>query len=343
MTRVRDYRTFLPIVKPSTPHDALFKKTFGDPIHAQGQLKALLPARLATQIDWKTLQVIPGSFVDDQLAASHSDLLYRVQLQGKEAFLLLLFEHQSTDDPWMSFRLLCYMVRIWTSWLENNPTNISQKLPAIIPMVLFHGKKAWSYSCEFADLLNLDDTLREDLAEYLPRFRFILDDLSEVSDDTLQKRALTSETLLSLAILRSVRYLTELNGFLHHWGPVFRELVAKEKDPQSLSYLVYYLLRVGPEDKPTLEKMMEQCIGETGRKAVKTAGELLIEEGIQRGVQQGEVKARIECILSLLQERNVTIFPKDRKRIVACNDIDTLDRWFRRSMQAKNVQELFDS
>ena len=251
----------------------------------------------------------------------------------------------------MSFRLLCYMVRIWTSWLENNPTNISQKLPAIIPMVLFHGQKAWSYSCEFADLLNLDDTLRVDLAEFLPRFRFILDDLSEVSDDTLQKRALTTQTLLSLAILRSVRYLTKLNVFLHQWAPVFRELVAKEKDPQSLSYLVYYLLRVGPEDKPTLEKIMEQCIGETGREAVKTAGELLIEEGfqqgiqqgVQQGVQQGEVKARIECILSLLQERNVTIFPKDRKRIVACNDIDTLNRWFRRSMQAEDVQELFDS
>ena len=123
------------------------------------------------------------------------------------------------------------------------------------------------------------------------------------------------------------------------------------------------LLRVDQVDRSTLEKMMEQCIGETGRKAVKTAGELLIEEGIQQGIQQGlqqgvqqglqqgvqqglqqgEVKARIECILSLLQERNVTISPKDRKRIVACNDIDTLAHWFRRSMQAKNVQELFDS
>ena len=119
---------------PRADHDSLFKQTFGTPRHAAAELRALLPTAIAAAIDWATLRVEKGSFVDEALSARHSDLLYSVHIRGRAALLYLLFEHQSTSDPLMAYRLLRYIVRIWDRWLTHDPSSTS--LPAVVPMVL---------------------------------------------------------------------------------------------------------------------------------------------------------------------------------------------------------------
>ena len=76
---------------------------------------AYLPAALAERLDWSTLKLAETSFVDEALQESESDLLYTIQVAetAEPAYLYLLFEHQSKPDPWMRFRLLKYMCRIW--------------------------------------------------------------------------------------------------------------------------------------------------------------------------------------------------------------------------------------
>lgn len=67
------------------PHDALFKRTFGQPEHAAGKLRAILPPALVAALDLSTLRLAPGSFIDEALADCHSDLLYEVNLAGRPA------------------------------------------------------------------------------------------------------------------------------------------------------------------------------------------------------------------------------------------------------------------
>src|SRR6185295_13119909 len=97
----------------ATPHDALFKSTFSQVEHAASILRALLPAPLSAAIDWSTLEVRPGSFIDEALADRHTDLLFSVRIAGRDARIHVLYEHQSTPDPLMPFRVLRYVVRIW--------------------------------------------------------------------------------------------------------------------------------------------------------------------------------------------------------------------------------------
>jgi predicted transposase YdaD len=97
----------------SNPHDALFKAVFGDPEHARGALRAVVPAVLAEALDWPTLVRRPGSFVDPVLREQHTDLLFSATWRdgGGEALVYFLFEHQSTPgDGLMAYRLLCYDV-----------------------------------------------------------------------------------------------------------------------------------------------------------------------------------------------------------------------------------------
>jgi len=43
------------------PHDLIFKAVFGQPEHARGTLRAIVPAALAEALDWSTLTLQPGS------------------------------------------------------------------------------------------------------------------------------------------------------------------------------------------------------------------------------------------------------------------------------------------
>ncbi len=341
---------------PSTPHDGLFKKTFGDPQHAVGELKTLLPERIAQRIDWSTLRIESTIFVDENLLESRSDLLYTVNLDGKPVFLYVLFEHQSTEDHWMGYRLLCYMTEIWKQWLGCKENQKAKRLPAILPMVLFHGEHPWSSSLEFLDLIDLDAADKADVADYMPCFRFLLDDLSQVPEEVLQRRTLTPQGRLTLALLQQVRYLKELRSFLVQWLPVFRALVAKQQLSSPLQVLVYYMLRVGPESRPGLEKLMAEFLGETGRKAVQTAGDLLIQEGIQKGLQEGVQKgvqkglqegiqkglqALRNNLLKVLEKRAIPVSDDEMARIRACSNLQLLERWFDHALDADTIHDVW--
>ena len=82
--------------------------------------------------------------------------------------LYLLFEHQSTPDAWMPFRLLKYCFRIWDAERRNEPG--LTKLSPILPLVLYQGSRGWQHSTEFADLF------REEFQgwPWVPRFAHIL-------------------------------------------------------------------------------------------------------------------------------------------------------------------------
>ncbi|MBC8072562.1 MAG: Rpn family recombination-promoting nuclease/putative transposase, partial [Deltaproteobacteria bacterium] len=82
----------------SRPHDALFRSAFEQPAHAAGTLRHVLSADLAAAVDWRTLRLEPGSFVDPELADHHTDLLFSARLGGAAALIYVLLEHQSTAD-----------------------------------------------------------------------------------------------------------------------------------------------------------------------------------------------------------------------------------------------------
>lgn len=125
------------------PHDKLFKQGFGDPANAAGFLRHHFPAEVSDRIDWDGLSLRPGSFVDSHFRQHESDLLFSTGIEGGEALIYLLFEHQLAEDQRIALRLLRYMVRIWEVYLKENP---GVALPPILPVVLAQNEKAWKIS-----------------------------------------------------------------------------------------------------------------------------------------------------------------------------------------------------
>ena len=65
-------------------------------------LQAYLPEPLSRQLNWATLTLLDGTFIDEALRESESDLLFEIEHAGGPEPLLvyILFEHQSSPDAW---------------------------------------------------------------------------------------------------------------------------------------------------------------------------------------------------------------------------------------------------
>jgi predicted transposase/invertase (TIGR01784 family) len=205
-----------------TPHDSIFRRIFGMTGNAASQLRSVLPPDVATRLDLSRLVPAPGSFVDEALKWKHADLLFTVStMDGQDAFVYVLMEHQSTDDPLMAFRVLRYVTRIWDRYLEEHPR--ARRLPAVIPFVVHNGRGRWTSPVQLPDLIDLGPADKKAMETYLPRFEFLLDDLADIDLWQLRDRELTPLARITLVLLKTApgnrRIRTELSDPAASLGP----------------------------------------------------------------------------------------------------------------------------
>jgi predicted transposase/invertase (TIGR01784 family) len=335
-------------MQPPNVHDALVKTAFSQVEHAEGELRLVLPAALVARIDFTTLALRPGSFVDEALKERHSDLLYSVAIRGRSALVYVLFEHKSKPEELLPFVLLRYMTRIWEGWLRDNPG--AKALPAIVPVVLHHGEGGWGKARAFEELLDVDEGTLGALGEHVVRFRFALDDIGVEEDEALKGRAMSAFSRLVLFCLRHAREPEVLLERLGRWVDLVREARRAPNGRSALVSLWRYILSTSREDEPevVIERLLA-TVGEEGKEEIMTAGEKLIERGRQEGRREGERKGREEgerkgrraSLLKLLGTRFGAL-PAGIVAQVEAAELADLDRWFERGIAAPSLVAVFD-
>ncbi len=327
---------------PRNPHDALFKQTFSQVEHAEGELRTVLPHAIVEQLDFSTLTVRQGSFVDETLVDVHTDLLFSVELAGRSALLYLLLEHQSTVDPLMPFRVLRYMVRIWEGWLVEHDG--AQTLPVVVPIVLHHSEKGWTAKVEIAEIFDLEPEVRDQLGAHVPRLSFILDDLSAQSDEELQSRAMTALARSALWVLRDGRKPGEIFRGFERWSAVMREAMLAPNGVEALAVVLRYISEVSDIRADELQRTVVAVLGEEVKEAMATTADMLREEGRIEGRIEGERQGRIEgerrVLLRLLSARFGTPPGSALERINAAG-FDDLERWAERVLTATTLDDVF--
>lgn len=320
-------------MQPSV-HDAFFKAMLSSTEHAGSLLRQILPSAIAARIDFATLTLCSGSFVDDALKERQSDLLFTVEIGTRPAQIYLLFEHQSRADRAMSFRLLRYMIRIWERWQEEHPD--AARLPVILPIILHHSEAGWSRSTAFEDLLDADPDTLDALAEHVPRFRFIVEDLSHETDEALRARAATALVRLSLWCLRHAREPEELVTRLGEWAELVREVRRAPGGAAALVKILRYIFATNEPSKPEeLLARLVAAVGPENEEEVVTAADQLIERGRVRGVEQGARQ-----ILLMLLERKFGKLPEDAFERVIAAKVETLETWSLRVLTAATLEDV---
>ncbi|MDQ3032241.1 MAG: Rpn family recombination-promoting nuclease/putative transposase [Myxococcota bacterium] len=327
---------------PPTPHDALFKRIFSDPRNAAAELRAILPPATLAALDLSTLRLEPGSFVDEELRSRHTDLLFSVSLRGRRALIYVLLEHQSERDRWMPLRLLHYEARIWDAHLLAHPG--TKKLPIIIPIVIQHAPRGWKTPLDLADLLDLpdDEPDREALAPFVPRFSYLVDDLTAIDIETLGARVMESVAKLALAALRDVRGASDLELLVERWSGLIRAL-REPTEFRAMDAIIRYILAVkAGTDVHHLAHTVRALSPELAEQIMSTAKQLIEQgraEGRQEGRQEGLQEALRATLLRLLVKRFGALPADVRARIEAAGPGE-LDRWTDGLMEAATVEEL---
>ncbi len=273
----------------TNPHDKLFRETWSDKKVATDFLRHYLPRDVLSLIDLNSLEICKDSFVEDDLKEYHSDLLYKVLLDGHEGYVYLLFEHKSYPDRLIHLQLSEYMLKIWRLNLKQTKSHI---LPIIIPMVLYHGQKKWNYGTKFSMLF---PKCSERLSAYLPDFEFILQDLTQYSDDEIRGMALSRIVMLLFKHISDPDIAQKLPVIFSF----MREITESEGGLRFLEKILRYLSNAADGITPNeLKSIVEESLSQKKGELFMTIADILRKEGYEKGIQQGFLEA-IELGLSL--------------------------------------------
>jgi predicted transposase/invertase (TIGR01784 family) len=259
---------------------------------AQDFLAMYLPPQIKHQVNLSTLKLQNETFIDDRLKGHLVDLLYSVNFADQEGYIYILFEHLSTPDKLIAFRLLKYTLNIMDYHLNKSD---NKKLPIIYPIVLYSGKTQYNAATNifelfqhqdlakeimFCDyhLLNIHDIANEDVRNQL-YFGLMIKAFRAAFSDDLQAIDIMLADLKNLEESGDITYLESMIKYILETGEI------KNRD-QLFTKLITNLSETTGEHMTTIADALRQ----EGR-----------QEGWQKGVQEGEHKIAI-IVKNLLRE-----------------------------------------
>ena len=287
-------------------HDRVFKAVMSDPNAMRDLLEVHLPAQWRERCDLNTLKLQPGSFIEPDLKAYYSDILYRVNIDGGDSgYIYVTVEHQSRADPLIAFRLMRYAIAAMQQHITQHK---SKTVPVVIPLLFYAGQPSpHPYPMNWLACFDQPELAREVYSRDFP-----LADVTVIPDEELMQHR--SMALLSL-VMKHIR-TRDMAEFFDRFA--LREMERMLTSDQ-FSAIMHYILWVGentdpvvflekmrekaPQRKGELMTMAEQLIAQGKQKGIQEG----IQEGIQKGIQKGSQEAAENIARTMLQEN----FPAD--------------------------------
>ena len=326
------------------PHDALFKASL-TPGAARALCRAVLPTELGASLEAAELSPQPVSFVEEALRELRSDVCYSARVDGSETLLYVLFEHQSTVDPLMAFRVLRYTVELWSWWLKRQP-GTPTRLPLIVPIVVYHGERAWNAARDLAELVDVPPSLAGTELEFVPRFRYGFDDLTRRSDEELRARQAPPFAAVAWIFFR---HAYDPDRGIKVWQAnrdLLRALLQQAEWASSLEKLVSYSLVRGLGSPDELRLELRRLGGPEAEEVAVTAGERLLEQGRREGLEQGLEQGLLEgerrvLRLQLCKRFALATLPADTERKLQAATQAELETWSERLLGATALGDVF--
>ncbi|MFO0982508.1 MAG: Rpn family recombination-promoting nuclease/putative transposase [Planctomycetota bacterium] len=315
---------------PHDIHDAIVKKILALPEHMAAELRAVLPREVSELLDFGTLELLSGSYVDERLRETQSDLLFRVLTRDHEPVLIhVLFEHKSTPGPDLLDQVLGYKQRIWVDHRARHPA--PAKLPPIIAVVLCHGRSTWSGPLEFCQRYPDTGSVAR-WSPYLLNFRLVMDDLAATDDSSLERRDATPLLHLAWLVLKHGRYSADLHQRLMTNLRLW-QLVAQLPDGiMALNMLLDYIEQVSEHvDANQLQQLAAAAHPEVER-TMATVREQLREQWTQAGSR---------AMLDKQLRRKFGDLPPARDSLEHATP-QQLDLWAERILTAQRLEDVFD-
>lgn len=284
-------------------HDSLIKKAMENPIAAAEFLSEYLPTEFKEFVDLTTLKIEKESYVEDSLKTRFSDIVYSAKTKAENqekadtTLIYCLLEHQSKPDYWIAFRLMKYSLLL----LEQHAKK-RNKLPVIMPLVLYNGTKKYSAPLNLWQLFSNPELAKKAMSE-----DYNLIDLYTMSDEDINYEKHLSFLLYCMKHIHDRDILAMLEEAMRRCKQAL--IIDKGQDYVHTKLILWYSdAKVPLEQKKMLEQLIvDNLPKEDTDKIMKTIADTYIEEGIAigeaRGVTKGATNKVIEIASRMLQEK----------------------------------------
>ncbi len=182
-------------------------------------------------------------------------------------------------------------------------------------------------------MFDADAELLAAFGPHVPRFRFLLDDLSAQTDTDLRARTqMTAGGRVAILSLKHGRDQVAVR---------IRVLAPDGRSPSArdvLASVLRYILETSRAEPATLRELLARQVGREAAEEIMTTAEMLRREGVKKG----EVLGKRGALLLLLRQRFGRLPAAAVARVDKAEAAD-LDVWFGRVLTASSIDDVLDA
>jgi predicted transposase/invertase (TIGR01784 family) len=319
-----------PARRPRPRHDQGYKRLFSHPQTVEELIRGFLRPDWVERLDVSTLERVGSGFISDDLRERQSDVVWRVKWRSEREgwfYLYLLLEFQSTSYPFMAVRMLTYVSLLLEEILRKEKLKPGSRIPVILPVVLYNGKRPWRAPLDLAELfLDVPASLRR----HLPRLRYLVLDENRLK---LDRPELSRNTVASLFRIETTE---EPQRFLQ----LTRELAARlpSGEPELRRTITIWLLSVLRRSFP----------GATIPETVDLEDTSMLEENMRawsqkqrrEGRKEGKQEGVREVLLRQIERRFGPLPAEKRLGIESITSQTRLNRLADKILTARSLDEM---
>ena len=261
-------------------HDKIFRTI----LDKKEEAVALINQAIKTKLKPEEIEKYTSSFVNKVFQNREADIVYKY----KDKNIFFLIEHQTKIDYTMPYRILEYEIAIMKSAVDiRNIKSKEYKLPLVVPIVLYTGKKKWDAKRYLEESQETLDGLKIKAGNY---------NLVDIND-------FTKEELLQGKTLPSTMMLLEKSESTEESIEMLEKIIPgiKEDDEDLLKRIISILFgeKIGEEKA---KELIEKING--GDEKMLAVVEMIRNENqmyINMGRKEGEKNRNIEIAQKLLK------------------------------------------
>ena len=243
---------------------------------------ALINQAIKTKLKAEEIEKYTSSFVNKIFENREADIVYKYK--NKNIFFLI--EHQTKIDYSMPYRILEYEIEIMKSAIDiKKVKNKEYKLPLVIPIVLYTGKKKWDAKRYLEESQETLDSVEIKAGNY---------NLVDINDFT-KEELLQEKTLISKMMLLEKSESTEES--IEMLEKIIPNTNKEEKELLKRVISILFGEKIGEEKTKELIEKIDG--GEEKMLAlvdmIRNENKMYINIGRKEGRKEGEIKLKQTC------------------------------------------------
>lgn len=265
------------MAKRRNDYDSAYKYLFSNKRIFHQFLTQFIDESFTRTIRLEDIEQVDRSFVSDEFLKRESDIIYRVKLEGREVYIYVLLEFQSTVDKSIPVRMLLYILQLYDQLYRNSRKG---KLPAVFPILLYNGSEKWTVGRDLAKLIEQSIP-----GKYIPSFHYYAVIEKEVPDRVLKRVK---------GLVSAIIYL-EKQGDEAALGQAIETVIEliREEQPEQLRMFSVWVNRMF--GKVLREEETERLTELTEVKSMLAQlAEDIEKRGEERGIKLGEERGEMQ-------------------------------------------------